>query len=153
MPDNETTGEAKTETGLTLVVEDDTGWQNILSELLIDAGFKVRVCGSFGEALGCLRRERYRLAVVDLSLNGPLDFTPQGWDDGSKGQNLEGYRLLASTRAGGIPTIVVSGVLTPVGIERTYTDQGIFAFLQKQAFNRQSFLHTIKEALAASQKR
>jgi DNA-binding NarL/FixJ family response regulator len=145
----EPTSEEQTSQKLVLVVEDDAGWQSILAEILIDAGAQVRLCGSFGEALGCLRREHYHLAVVDLSLQGPANFTPDRWEDSSPGQDLEGYRLLASTRAGGIPTVVVSGVLTSEGIERTFTDQGIFAFLQKQAFNRQNFLQTVKEALAA----
>lgn len=51
-----------------LVVEDDAGWRSILEEHLVDAGFSVRVCSSFGDALGFLRRERYTLAVIDLSL-------------------------------------------------------------------------------------
>jgi DNA-binding NarL/FixJ family response regulator len=144
---------AGVEKGPILVVEDDAGWQSILTEILVDAGYRVRQCGSFGEALGCLRRERYILAVVDLSLDGPFHFTSKPWEEGEgpAGQNLDGYRLLASTRAGGVPTVVVSGVLNVDGIERAYTDQGIFAFLQKQAFNRQTFLQTIQEALAASQ--
>ncbi len=51
-----------------LVVEDDAGWRSILSELLVDAGHEVRLCASFGDALGYLRREKFILAVVDLSL-------------------------------------------------------------------------------------
>jgi len=55
---------------LVLVVEDDAGWRSILSELLTDAGFRVRACSGFGEALGCLRRDKVALAVMDLSLDG-----------------------------------------------------------------------------------
>jgi DNA-binding NarL/FixJ family response regulator len=134
-----------------LVVEDDPGWQSILTEILVDAGFQVRLCSGYGEALGCLRRDKYTLAVIDLSLQGPLDFARSDWVDSPAGQPLEGYRLLASTRAGGIPTVVVSGVLSSEEIEQTYTDQGIFAFLQKQAFHRGAFLETVKEALASRQ--
>ncbi len=144
-------GEEAGSPGLILVVEDDAGWQSILREILIDAGYQVRLCSGYGEALGCLRREKYRLAVVDLSLQGPFNFAKNDWADVRAGQNLEGYRLLASTRAGGIPTLVVSGVLSSEEIERTYTDQGIFAFLQKQSFNRGTFLRTVKEALLARQ--
>src|SRR5574341_337439 len=53
-----------------LVIEDDAGWRSILDELLSDAGFQVRTCASFGDALGYLRRERFALAVIDLSLQG-----------------------------------------------------------------------------------
>lgn len=129
--------------GRALVVEDDAGWRSILSELLSDAGFQVRACASFGEALGFLRREKYTLAVVDLSLSGSVS---GWWDAKSTGEEPEGYRLLASTRAGGIPAIVVSGIASPEEIQRAYAEHGIFGYLEKQAFERSSFLRMVEEA-------
>ncbi len=128
-----------------LVVEDDAGWREILFELLKDTAYHVRLCASYGEALGCLRREKYRLAVIDLSLGGESD-----WQADANGRVLEGYQLLDYTRAEGIPTIVVSGVAAPIEIERAYREQGVFAFLAKQAFDRHTFLQTVKEARAAT---
>jgi DNA-binding NarL/FixJ family response regulator len=136
--------------GLALVVEDDAGWRSILSELLADAGYEVRLCSSFGEALGHLRRERYVLAVVDLSLADSMAAANGPWDRGPSEQSLDGYRLLASTRAGGVPTIVVSGVGTLDDIERAYAEHGIFAYLEKQTFDRHAFTRTVQEARAAS---
>jgi DNA-binding NarL/FixJ family response regulator len=130
--------------GLVLVVEDDAGWRSILGELLKDAGYQPRLCASFGEALGYLRREEYKLAVIDLSLPGAS--LRNIAEEDLSAQNMDGYRLLASTSAGGIPTIVVSGVGTPADIERAYNEQGIFAYLQKQTFDRRIFLETIAEA-------
>jgi DNA-binding NarL/FixJ family response regulator len=135
--------------GLALVVEDDAGWRSILSELLTDAGYQVRLCSSFGEALGCLRREQYQLAVVDLSLADSVVANATPLHRRSSEQNLDGYRLLASTRAAGIPTIAVSGVATPANIERAYAEQEIFAFVQKQTFDRRAFLDIVEEATAA----
>jgi RNA polymerase sigma factor (sigma-70 family) len=135
-----------TPAGKALVVEDDAGWRSILEELLVDAGFQVRTCTSFGDALGYLRRDKFALAVVDLSLNGTVTNL---WRQKASSQELEGYQLLASTRAGGVPTIVVSGVASPEDIERAYAEQSIFAYLEKQAFDRASFLHVIEEARAA----
>ena len=60
-----------------LVVEDDAGWRSILEELLTDAGFQVRTCASFGDALGYLRREKIALAVLDLSLQGVISTAHQ----------------------------------------------------------------------------
>lgn len=128
-----------------LLVEDDAGWREILYELLKDAAYHVRLCASYGEALGCLRREKYRLAVIDLSLGGESD-----WQTDASGRVLEGSQLLDYTRAEGIPTIVVSGVAAPVEIERAYREQGVFAFLAKQAFDRHNFLQTVKEVRAAT---
>lgn len=133
--------------GLVLVVEDDAGWRNILGELLGDAGYQPRLCSSFGEALGCLRREKYELAVIDLSLPGASLRSITAED--LSAPNMDGYRLLASTRAGGIPTLVVSGVGTPIDIEHAYAEQGIFAYLEKQTFDRRAFLQTVEEARSA----
>ena len=129
-----------------LVVEDSSAWRVTLSELLREFGFQVHACSGYGEALGRLKRDRYRLAVVDLSLAGSLPPVNAIWETGSA-QQLEGFRLLASTRAGGIPTIVVSGVAGAAEIERAYAEYSVYAFLQKQAFNRQAFLQTINEIL------
>jgi DNA-binding NarL/FixJ family response regulator len=136
--------------GLALIVEDDAGWRSILSELLADAGYEVRTCASYGEALGLLRREAYALAVVDLALDGPVTTSADLWSRGTDDEVLGGYRLLASVRAGGTPAIVVSGVATPERIERAYEEHGIFAFVEKQAFDRRAFLQTVEEARAAA---
>ncbi len=132
--------------GLALVVEDDAGWRGIFAELLADAGYAVRLCSGYGEALGRLRREKFALAVVDLALAPkpyPRPFAPRE-------EELEGYRLLASARCGGIPTIVVSGVATAADIERAYAE-GVFACVEKQTFDRRAFLRLVEEARAAAE--
>jgi DNA-binding NarL/FixJ family response regulator len=125
--------------GLALVVEDDAGWRGILSELLEEAGFQPRLCSSFGEARGYLRRDPYELAVIDLSLTGAAWLDP----------NMDGYQLLATTQALGIPTLLVTGIATPNDIERAYTERGIFACLEKRTFDRHKFLELVAEARAA----
>lgn len=127
-----------------LVVEDDAGWRSILSELLTDAGHEVRVCTSYGDALGTIRREPFSLAVVDLSLSGE-----NAWAQASQGEVLEGYQLLTETRSANIPTIVVSGVASVDEIQRAYNEQAIYAYLEKQSFDRNSFRRLVDEALAA----
>jgi DNA-binding NarL/FixJ family response regulator len=141
--------EEKQSEGLVLVVEDDAGWRSILSELLLDAGYRVRLCGSYGEAFGYLRREKYVLVVTDLSLSGSQRGL-EDWDEGSSNQELEGYRLLSGVGDLGIPTIVVSGVANPADIERIYQDYQIFAFMEKQAFDRRTFRRLAGEARTAA---
>ena len=125
-----------------LVVEDDAGWRSILEEHLTDAGFSVRACSSFGDALGFLRREKYTLAVIDLSLQGSIRFT---WDQSKTDEHPEGYQLLASARAKGIPTIVVSGITEPEEIQRIYSEHSISAYIEKQAFDRAAFRRVVEE--------
>ena len=125
---------------MALVVEDDAGWRSILSELMVEAGYQPRLCSSFGEALGRLRREKYALAVVDLSLMGSIE----------PDSSMEGYQLLNNTQAANIPTVVVSGVATLDDIERAYTERGVFACFEKQTFDRRTFLRTVDEVRDAA---
>ncbi len=122
-----------------LVVEDDAGWRSILAELLADAGYQARLCASYGEALGRLRRSRYDIAIVDLALEG----------DAPRGGLLPGYRLLASTRASGTPTLVVTGAATPDEIERAYAEYDVYACLEKRGFSRKGFIEAVQEAVSS----
>lgn len=130
--------------GKALVVEDDAGWRSILAELLAEVGYEVRLCSGFAEALGCLGRARYDLAVVDLSLSpGSARRTSLSGGKGPR-EELDGLRLLASTRAVSVPTVVVSGVASPAEIEQTYAEYGIFSCIEKQSFDRGTFLETVR---------
>ncbi len=131
-----------------LVVEDDAGWRNILEELLNDAGFQVRTCASFGDAFGYLRREKFELAVIDLSLQRSVN---NPWDKDANDPNLDGYKLLATTHADGIPTIVVSGITEPEEIQRIYSEHSISAYIEKQAFDRATFRRVVDEARSMNQ--
>ncbi len=127
-----------------LVVEDDAGWRSILEELLSDAGFHVRTCASFGDALGYLRRAspKFSLAVIDLSLQGGVTGII---DQDPTELNLDGYQLLAATQTSDIPTIVVSGITETEEIQRVYSDFSVSAFIEKRAFDRATFRRVIEE--------
>lgn len=138
--------------GWALIVEDDAGWRSILSELLADAGYRVRLCAGYGEALGYLRRDKYVLAIVDLALSNGQTPAGQAYRASSTPavqEPLDGYRLLSSTQAAGIPTIVVTGAAGPEQMERAYVEHDVFACLEKQSFDRRAFLQTVQEARAA----
>ncbi len=126
--------------GKALLVEDDAGWRSLLSELLTDASYQVHTSTSYIEALGRLNREKYQLAVVDLSLASSLEPT----------RNLDGYKLLSTTHEANIPTLVVSGYAEPDRIARAYTE-GVFACLEKQRFDRAAFLQIVEDARQSTQ--
>ena len=136
-PDVTTDAATQEAQGTVLIVEDDAGWRDILSELTRETGCAVRACGSFAEALGYLRRETYRLAVIDLALART-----------TARDNRDGLRLLVSTRAAGIPAIVVSGAATPDEVETVYAEHGVYAYVEKQTFDRRVFRQLVSEALA-----
>ena len=138
----EQTGSLKIHREKALVVEDDAGWRSILEELVGDAGFAVRTCASFGDALGYLRKEKFSLAVIDLSLQGVVSNL---LNQASNNSHLEGFQLLASMQTDKIPTIVVSGITEPEEIQRVYSDYSIAAYIEKQAFDRAAFRRVIEE--------
>lgn len=119
-----------------LIVDDDAGWRCILEDFLSDAEYQPVTCASFGEALGLLRKEKFSLAVVDLSLRG--------------GQHLDGLQLLKITQGHHLPTIVVSGLAEPEEIQRIYAEHAITAYIEKQSFNRANFRRILAEARQAS---
>lgn len=125
-----------------LVVEDDAGWRSIVEELLNDIGFQVITCASFGDALGSLRREKFSLAVIDLSLQGINNIM---WDKNSQDAELEGYQLLTTTQSKNIPTIVVSGITETDEIQRVYSQYEVSAYIEKQAFDRATFRRIVEE--------
>lgn len=131
-----------------LVVEDDSGWRAILHELLLEAGYRVRVATGFGEALGYLRRGKYRLAVVDLSLAGSAEERLAQGGDEADISGLEGYRLLSTFQSNGIPVIVLSGLSDPEHIEKAYSERRIFSYLEKQNFDRRVFMQTVRDLRA-----
>jgi DNA-binding NarL/FixJ family response regulator len=127
-----------------LVIDDDAGWRSILAELLSEAGYRVRLCNGYGEAVGCLRRDAYAMAVVDLSLDG------RSWAGGPDvTKELDGYQLLALARDLGVVTIVLSGVGEPQQIERAYGEYEVFSYIEKQSFDRRAFLETLREVCVA----
>jgi DNA-binding NarL/FixJ family response regulator len=135
----------KGERGKALVVDDDAGWRELLTEMLAESGLHVRACSGYGEALGKLRREKFALAIVDLSLSGTF------WRASRAPGDLEGYQLLRMTQKLRLPTIVVSGAASPVDIQRAYGEYEIFACIEKQTFDRAAFYRLVEEALQKRQ--
>ncbi len=123
-----------------LIVEDDAGWRNLLAELAGDAGCRALACRSFGEALAWLQRARPAAAVVDLALASSA----------APGENEDGYELLAALQRARIPALVVSGAASSQAAARAVLEFAAFAFVEKQGFDRQAFVHLLAEALASA---
>lgn len=133
-------GASKTSThGLALVVDDDAGWRDLVTELLEECGLASTACGSFADARSYLDLESYQLAVVDLQLSSSVNPT-----------NKDGLKLLEHTRRAGIPAIVVSGTSSTDLIERTLEEKTAVAFFEKQDFSRKTFCKTVESHLTPS---
>lgn len=125
-----------------LVVEDNGAWQSIYQELLDEVGMEMVGAVSYGEARGLLYRGRFAAAVVDLKLASSTE--PRA--------NRDGLYLLRLTREARIPTLVVSALGEPAAIDRAYEEHGIFAFFDKEGFQRTTFLVTLRDAVDAPTK-
>ena len=127
---------AVTHGGSVLLVEDDAAWQDLLGELLRQAGYGVTSCGSFSEAASQLQQGKFSLAVIDLSLASEYNLEI----------NQHGVELLHLTRARQIPAMVVSGYADPQTTRMLLAEFGVQVCLEKQSFNRSGFVNFAREA-------
>jgi DNA-binding NarL/FixJ family response regulator len=124
-----------------LIVEDDPGWRDVYSDVLGESGYELQFAVSYGEARGLLQRARFQAAVVDLHLISSSD--PE--------ENRDGFALLRVAGARNLPTIVVSALGAPEDIDRAYDEFGVFAFVEKEAFDRKAFKQTVGEAILSAE--
>jgi DNA-binding NarL/FixJ family response regulator len=120
-----------------LIVEDDAGWRAIYADVLADSGYRLEYAVSYGEARGQLQRTPFAFAIVDLHLISSADPL----------ENRDGFWLLRATQQRSLPTIVVSALGAPDDIDKAYDEYGVFAFVEKEAFDRKAFLRTIQDAV------
>jgi DNA-binding NarL/FixJ family response regulator len=123
-----------------LIVEDDGRWRAIYEEILAEAGYGLRCAASYGEARTWLQRSEFAAAVVDLHL-----VSSTAPDD-----NRDGFWFLRAARQHGVPAVVVSALGAPQDIDRAFEEFGVFAFVEKEAFDRRAFAATIAEAAHAA---
>jgi DNA-binding NarL/FixJ family response regulator len=122
-----------------LVVEDDVNWRALYEEILGDAGWACYCAVSYGEARGWLQRLDFEIAIVDLNLASSA--APEG--------NRDGFYLLRAARQRGVPAIVVSALGDPADVDRAYDEYGVFAFVEKEGFDRRNFMRLLEEARRA----
>jgi RNA polymerase sigma factor (sigma-70 family) len=120
-----------------LIVEDDQRWRDIYDDVLSDEGYVLHSAISYGEARGWLQREEIALAVVDLHL-----ISSAKPDD-----NRDGFWMLRAAQQRRIPTIVVSALGAPDDIDRAYEEFNVFAFVEKEGFDRREFRTMIADAI------
>jgi DNA-binding NarL/FixJ family response regulator len=121
-----------------LIVEDDARWRAVYDEMLAEADYESHYAASYGEARSWLQRAEFALAIVDLHLVSSTE--PEA--------NRDGFWLLRAARQRGIPTVVVSALGAPQDIDRAFEEFGVFAFIEKEAFDRRAFSATLADAVA-----
>ena len=123
-----------------LIVEDDASWQQILVEIITDAGLAVDTVADLEQATACLRAVPHRIAVVDLSL---CSRDPH---------NQDGLAVLDALRRHDpeCVSVLLTGFATVELAVQALTEYGALTCLRKEAFNRTEFRALIQQALASA---
>lgn len=123
-----------------LVVEDNPSWRNLYQEILDGRGYTLNFAVSYGEARGWLQRVKFVVAIVDLNLASSA----------APATNQDGFYLLRAMQQQDIPAIVVSALSGPAEVDRAFDEFGVFAFIEKEAFDRRAFGDTVADALRST---
>ena len=122
-----------------LIVEDDSSWQQILSEILSDSGLAVDLAESYEEALKLIRASSHRIAVMDLSLGG------------TDHRNQDGLKVLDAVNRldPDCVSIFLTGFATVELAVSVIHELGAFTCLRKETFRRADFRRVINNAMIA----
>ena len=121
-----------------LVVDDDGAWQEILGEVLADAGLAVDTADDVEGAIRALREAPHRVAVVDLSLSDALPTDEAGL------QVLEAVRRYDP----GCVSLLLTGFATVEVAVDALTTFGAYTCLRKESFRRADFRELLQRVLA-----
>jgi len=123
-----------------LVVEDDSSWQQIISEILSDSKLEVDIASNLEEAIQALKIQPHRVAVVDLSLSH------------NDHNNIDGLRVLDAIRKldPNCRAILLTGFATVELAVAAITDHGAFTFLRKESFQRSQFREIVNRILVSA---
>lgn len=123
-----------------LIVEDDPVWQDLLTEIVADAGFNPVLVDSFRAADEALQSRGFVLAVVDISLSLP------DHDDRGGVQVLKAIRRLPAK----LPAVVVTGYATVELAVETLAELNARHFFRKEDFERRKFIEVVQKEIAAT---
>lgn len=121
-----------------LIVEDLDFWQDALSEILTDAGYRVCKASSYGEALDALDHNQFHLAVIDPVL------------DDTNRRNRDGLRVLRHILDRQPATgLVVVTASDPNRIRREVREMcADIPLLYKDRWDDDQFLDVVRELLS-----
>ena len=121
---------------IALIVEDALNWIKQHQLALSEIGFKSFTARGYAEAVGMIRREKFDIAVIDLGL-----------PSSAESDSLNGVFLLEHLAEKNTPVIVVTAHGFPKLVDEIYRDFGVFAIMEKFAFNKKKFKEYASQAM------
>jgi DNA-binding NarL/FixJ family response regulator len=120
-----------------LIVEDDSSWQQILTEILNDCDLEVDLAESYEESLRLIRASSHRIAVMDLSLGG------------TDHRNQDGLKVLDAVNRldPDCISIFLTGFATVELAVSLIHELGAYTCLRKETFRRADFRRVINYAM------
>ena len=115
-----------------LIVDDNADIRSLISELILDAGYKTRVAANYNQALGEIDKKLPDVAILDVKLD--------------KGDN-DGIELLTHIKSKNkdIPVIIISGHAN-IEMAVKSLQSGAFEFIEKP-FDQDRLINFIKRAV------
>lgn len=122
-----------------LLVEDDSSWAEILTELLQDLHFTVTHGSTYEEGLRALHNGPYDLALLDVSLVS------------ANHENRAGIQILQQLRLyyPHLPAIVLTGHATVDLAIQALSDLKVSDFLRKERFDRIHFQNVVQRIVGS----
>ncbi len=115
-----------------LIVDDNADIRSLISDLILDAGYKTRVAANYNQALGEIDKKLPDVAILDVKLD--------------KGDN-DGIELLTHIKSKNkdIPVIIISGHAN-IEMAIKSLQSGAFEFIEKP-FDQDRLINFIKRAV------
>jgi DNA-binding NarL/FixJ family response regulator len=122
-----------------LIVEDDSAWQLILSEILSEYKLEIDTVKNVAEAKQKIKEFSHRIALVDLSLSHDHN-------------NTDGLKVLDAIKTldPNCRAILLTGFSTVEVAVDAITKYGAFTFLRKENFQRSLLKEKIQEILKSA---
>jgi len=121
-----------------LLLDDDKEFARPVVRWLKKAGYVVSLAVTLGEALQCLEKERYHLAIVDVR----LDDKDESNEGGMEFLHMRDERELREI----LPVIVLTGNATTDNVLEAFTEYNVFSYLKKEPGYRVKLLHEVERA-------
>jgi two-component system nitrogen regulation response regulator NtrX len=115
-----------------LIIDDNSDIRNIINDLLIDAGFKIRLAANYNQGLSEIDKKLPDVAIIDVKLD--------------KGEN-DGLELLShiKNKDKDVPVIIITGHANVV-MAINALKAGAFEFIEKP-FNQERLLNFVNRAV------